>query len=72
MNFYSDFLSLLPQSPREVGKVISVFQGRVTVQLLTGAYVQAYGDAEPGKLVYVRGGTIEGEAPELPGIVIEI
>ena len=58
----------------EIGEVTAIDAGGdlATVQLPGGGVLQVRGKAEVGKNVFVRNGVIEGEAPSLPLVLIEI
>lgn len=71
-NLLSEFRSLLPDAPLQVGEVLSVSGGVATLQLPDGATAQARGDATVGQNVYFRDGAIEGVAPSLTTVVIEV
>jgi hypothetical protein len=62
-NPYSRLLALLPQRPLQVGTVVDVTDGTVSVELPGGAIVQVRGDAGIGDNVFIRDGVIEGPAP---------
>lgn len=71
-NLYSRLRALFYQDRLEVGSVIAVEPGRVTVALPDGATVNVLGDATVGDRVYIRGGAIEGKAPALTVVDISI
>jgi hypothetical protein len=71
-NIYKAFMALVPKAPLLVGTVSTVSAGGCTVTLPTGAVIAARGDATVGQAVFVRDGVIEGEAPSLTVIDIEI
>lgn len=71
-NIYRTFLALLPPRPLQVGTVLLVSSGIVTVELPGGGRLQARGQAVDGQRVFVRDGVIEGAAPNLPVEVIEV
>lgn len=62
-NAYSRLLALLPQRPLQLGTVVDVVDGTVSVELPGGAIVQVRGDAGIGDNVFIRDGAIEGPAP---------
>lgn len=72
MNLYKRFLDLLPQRPRQIGTVTSVYAGVAQIELLGGATTTAVGDAAQGQQVFIRDGAIEGPAPNLPVDNIEV
>lgn len=71
-NPYSRFAALVAGPPMDVGEVLSVETDGVIIALVSGAQIRARGDATVGDWVYVRGGVIEGPAPNLAGIEIEV
>lgn len=71
-NPYKRLLGLLPRNALDVGTVTAVQADGVLVELVSGAVVQARGEAAIGSRVYVRGRVIEGPAPVLPVGEIEI
>jgi len=71
-NVYRQFLDLLPARPLQVGTVTAVSGDQCTVELPSGGVLQVRGQAAVGDLVFVRDGVIEGQAPALSIVVIEI
>ena len=71
-NIYRTFLDLLPPRPLQVGTVLAISSQVATVELPGGGIIQARGQATVGQHVFVRDGVIEGAAPELPVVVIEV
>ena len=71
-NLYAQFLELIPDPPIQVGTVLYASDGTVTVALAGGGIVVARGDAPVDSRVYLRGGVVEGVAPNLPSHVISI
>lgn len=71
-NLLSEFKSLLPGNPLLVGAVLYTDGGVATVELPDGNTVSARGAAAVGQRVFVRGGAIEGLAPTLTAVAIEI
>lgn len=72
MNPFKRLLNLLPQRPLQVGTVLSVGGGVCRVQLPGGGEVIARGDQAIGTKVFVRDGAIEGVAPSLAVVEIEV
>lgn len=74
-SFWKRFTDLLPSTPRHVGTVVSlVSTGRYSIQLAGGGVVQAT-TAETYSVsdrVFVVDKKIEGRAPTLPSITIEV
>lgn len=71
-NPFKRLQALFPRAPLYVGDVIAVVDGVATIELPGGARLQARGDAEIGDHVFFRDGVIEGPAPSLPFVPIEI
>lgn len=71
-NVYEQFRQLLPVAPLQVGTVIDVGSGVVTVQLPGGGTIRARGSAAIGERVFVRDGVLEAVAPNLALEIIEI
>ena len=71
-NLYRQFLDLLPPRPLQVGIVTATDGSTCTVQLPGGGVLQARGSTTVGQQVFVRDGVIEGAAPALTVVTIEI
>jgi len=71
-NVYEQFRQLLPDAPLQVGTVIEVGIGVITVQLPGGGTVRARGSAGVGQKVFVRDGVLEAIAPDLTLEIIEV
>ena len=71
-NLYKAFLDLIPDPALQVGTVQSVDNSIATLEMPGGALLKARGEADVGQRVFVRGGAIEGPAPNLPLEIIEI
>lgn len=73
INVYRELMALLPDSPLLVGQVITVATGTVTVQYPGGGTQMARGAGYAvGAKVFVRDGVVEGLAPSLPTVTIEV
>lgn len=72
MNPYKMLRDLLPDPALEVGEVIAFADGTATIELPGGGTVQGRGSATVGQRVFVRDGVIEGEAPALTTVLIEV
>lgn len=72
MNVYKILRGLLPDPALQVGVVISVASGTATIELPGGGTVQGRGDATAGQHVFVRDGVIEGQAPSLTAVLIDV
>ena len=71
-NLYEQFRQLIPDPPLQVGTVVGVGAGSVTVALPGGGLIRARSSAAIGQKVFVRDDVIEGVAPSLTLEVIEI
>ena len=71
-NPFKRLVALTSGPPTDVGEVLSVEADGVIVGLVSGAQIRARGTATLGDWVYVRGGVIEGPAPNLSGTEIEV
>ena len=71
-NVYEQFLQLLPDAPLQVGTVIEVGTGVLSVQLPGGGTIRTRGSAAVGDRVFVRDGVLEAVAPNLALEIIEI
>ncbi|GAA3555688.1 MULTISPECIES: hypothetical protein [Marinobacter] len=71
-NLYRRFASILPNEPRDKGRVIAVHSDGVTVELVTGDHRRVRGTAAIDDHVFIRGDRIEGPAPALNGLTQEI
>ena len=73
LNLYRQLLDLLPESPLLSGEVtVQHADGTVTVELPGGGTVRARGVYAAGDQVFVRNGLVEGLAPDLTPLTIEI
>jgi hypothetical protein len=71
-NAYALFRSLLKEPPLNIGTVTLIENGEASIELPGGGVVRARGDAEVGQKVFVRNRVIEGAAPDLPIVLIEV
>lgn len=72
-NLWRQFSELLPDSPLLIGTVVAQHSDEtVTVELLDGGLLRVSGNASMGDRVFVRDGQVEGSAPTLPTVLIEI
>lgn len=71
-NLFKAFKAVFPDAPLQVGEVTAVDGELATVELPGGGVLQARGIATVGMQVWVRDSVIEGEAPALPLVEIEI
>jgi hypothetical protein len=71
-NLFTRFLKLLPQAPLRVGDVVAVDNGVATIEEPGGAQSTARGDVTLGDRVFFRDGAIEGPAPNLTLVEIDV
>ena len=71
-NLYRAFLDLLPPRVLQVGAVIAFTGDVATIELPGGGVFTARGTATLGQQVFVRDSVIEGEAPSMPLVTIEV
>lgn len=71
-NLYKRLLNLVAGPPMDVGHVLSIEPDGVIIEVLNGAQLRIRGTAAVGDWVYVRGGAVDGPAPNLPGVEIEV
>ena len=71
-NLYKRLRRLFPDSRMQVGTVTAIETGKATITLPDGSAISARGTANIDDTVYVRDGVIEGEAPALAVVEIEI
>ena len=71
-NAYRRLIALLPETPTDIGEVTATGADGCTVLLLTGERANVRGSASVGALVYVRDGAIQGPAPSLATVEIEV
>lgn len=71
-NAFAALQRLLPAQALLVGQVVSGSAGAYVVELPGGARIPARGQASIGTSVFVAGGVIQGEAPALPVVTVEI
>lgn len=71
-NLFAQFRALVPTQPLQVGTVAAVAAGMITVELPGGGRLRVRGEAAVGQAVFVRGGVVEGEAPNLPLELIDV
>lgn len=72
MNLFAQFKRLLPGQPLMVGTVISSGSGAVLVELPGGDRLTVRGEADPGGKVFFRNGAVEGPAPALTTVLIDV
>jgi hypothetical protein len=72
LNLYRQFRELVPEPALQVGTVIDVGNGGVTVRFPGGGQLKARGEAQINQRVFVRNGLIESIAPNLTPEIIDI
>lgn len=72
MNTFQRLKRLLPDAPLFVGTITSIDNGVATIEVPGGAQMQARGEGSNGDTVFFRDGAIEGPAPSLPIVEIEV
>lgn len=71
-NAYSLFKDLLKEPRLYVGTVTLVVNGEASIELPNGGVVRGRGTATVGQKVFVRNRVIEGPAPNLPIVTVEV
>lgn len=71
-NLFRQLMDLMPDPSLQVGQVVSASGGIYTIELPGGGTINARGTAAIGNNVFVRNGVIEGEAPALSVVLIEV
>lgn len=72
LNFYRAFKAIFPDPPLQVATVTAVDGDVATVELPGGGVLQVRGTAAEGDRVFIRDGVIEGQAPALPIVPIDV
>jgi hypothetical protein len=72
-NVWAKWKRLLPDDPLLVGEIADVYaDGTVQVSPIGGGTIRVRGEGTEGDRVWVRGGRIEGAAPALAAVEIEV
>lgn len=71
-NLYKRFSDLTGRSLRTVGTCISADAGECTIQYPGGGLVRVKGSGTPGQRYFVLDGRLDGEAPTLAALVVEV
>ena len=71
-NLWKRLKQLLPEAPLLTGQVTDVRTYGATVQLPDGSLISVRGDATLNQYVFIRDGVIEGPAPSMTAVLIEI
>ena len=73
LNLYRQLRELLPEPALTVATVAATHtDGTVTVTYPGGAQQRVRGDSTVGQNVFVRAGQVEGQAPNLDSVTIEV
>lgn len=72
INPFVELRRQLAGAPLLVGTVTAGSGSAWSVQLPDGKVITARGSASVGQVVFVRGTLIEGQAPSLPLVIVEI
>lgn len=71
-NPFKRFQELLGAPPLFVGEVVAVDDNVATIEMEDGGRMTARGSTTVGAVVYFRGGLIEGPAPTLSVVLIDV
>lgn len=71
-NLFAQFKRLAPGAPLLVGQVISSGAGSSTVEYPGGVQVVVRGEGTVSTNVFTRAGAIEGPAPNLTLVLVEV
>jgi hypothetical protein len=71
-NFFAAFLDLLPSYPLQVATITAIDGEVARLELPGGGVLTARGAGAVGDQVFVRDGVIEGQAPSMPFVQVEI
>ena len=71
-NLFRRFSSLSGRSLRTVGTCIAADFGECTIQYPSGAVVRVKGAGTPGTRYFILEGKLDGEAPSLASLIIEV
>ncbi|MDP3519813.1 MAG: hypothetical protein Q8S02_04255 [Hydrogenophaga sp.] len=71
-NLYRVLRDLMPAPALLVGEVVAFVDGVADIELPDGNLIKARGAAAVSDHVFVRNGLIEGEAPALTPVTIEV
>jgi len=71
-NLFKRWSDLNGRSLRTVGTCIAADYGECTIQYPGGSVVRVKGAGTPGTRYFVLDGKLDGEAPSLPSLTIEV
>jgi hypothetical protein len=72
MNLFTQFKELIREPRLQIGTVLSITDGTASIELPSGGVIYARGQAAVGDQVFVRNSVIEGVAPSMPVVSIEV
>ena len=72
MNLYKLLRSFVPESPLQIGTILSSANQSTRVELPGGGIVEVRGSGAVNDKVFIRNGRIEGPAPSLAQVTIDI
>lgn len=73
MNLWRRFQQLAtPPRPMTVGVVVSADFGKCTVEWPGGSRLRVEGAGTVGQHYFIRDGRLDGEAPGLPTVILEV
>ena len=71
-NLFTAFIELLPSYPLQVATITAIDGEVARLELPGGGVLTARGTGAAGDQVFVRDGVIEGQAPSMPFVQVEI
>jgi len=71
-NLFTAFIELLPSYPLQVATITAIDGEVARLELPGGGVLTARGTGAVGDQVFVRDGVIEGQAPSMPFVQVEI
>jgi len=71
-NLFNAFIELLPSYPLQVATITAIDGEVARLELPGGGVLTARGTGAVGDQVFVRDGVIEGQAPSMPFVQVEI
>lgn len=71
-NFYAAFIAMLPSYPLQIATITAIDGEVAQLALPGGGVLTARGTGAVGDQVFVRDGVIEGQAPSMPFVQVEI
>ncbi len=71
-NLFTAFIELLPSYPLQLATITAIDGEVARLELPGGGVLTARGTGAVGDQVFVRDGVIEGQAPSMPFVSVEI